>query len=89
MDPGGRLKVYYVNPPLHHVMLIDLTVKLDLDISGYKWIKFQGCGLHLSSSFPMSQSKQSWQHWSQPHSMIKELGHEMIDNSIVAGQRLI
>ena len=39
---GGASKIYYVNPPLHHVMLIDLTVKIDLDISEYKWIKFQG-----------------------------------------------
>ena len=45
------------------------VVNIELYISGYKRIIFQGCRLHWSCSFLMAQLKQSWQYW---HSCIAE-----------------
>ena len=51
-------------PYLQHMMLVNMQ----LDISGYNRITFQGCRLHWYSSFLMAQNG-SWQYW---HSCIVE-----------------
>ena len=44
---------------LYHMMLVNVK----LDISECKSSIFQGCKLHLSSSFPMAKPKRNGQYW--------------------------
>ena len=59
--------VNFVFPYIHSLHTKLGYVKLD--ISGDKIISFQGCKIHLSNSFLMTQQKRSWQYW---HSYIAE-----------------
>ena len=60
-----------------------ILVNIKSDISGWNRITFQGCTFHWSSSFLMTELKQSWQFWhSYCHGMTKSVKVHRKDQSV-------